>query len=398
MSISRIKQFLKLEAAAGIILMMGALLGLLLENSPWRQIFISLYSMPLIAMNNGHLPTSLQDIINNGLMTLFFLLISFEIKRELLVGELSTREKAILPAIAALGGMLVPALIYLAINFNHPQYLSGWAIPTATDIAFSLAVLSLLGSRIPPALKTFLLALALIDDLGAIIIIAFFYTQHLQLWWLLPALNCIFILILLNYFNVNKFLPYAILGVILWFCFACSGIHATLAGVVVALTIPLTSPKKTSLLRNVEKQLHPWIAYGILPLFAFVNAGFSFSAFTISNLFSSVSIGIILGLFMGKQLGIFLASWISTKFGIAHLPKNINLRQIYGIAIICGIGFTMSLYIDTLAFPTKETQLHLIINFAIVCGSLLSGITGYLILNTTTQKQLPEKLVRVPEG
>lgn len=391
MPISRIKQFLELEAAGGIILLIAALFGLLLENSPGRKFFVALYSTPLISVKYGHLPLSLQDMINNGAMTLFFLLISLEIKRELLVGELNTREKAILPAIAALGGMVVPALIYLAINYTHPQYLSGWAIPTTTDIAFSIAILTLLGSRIPSNLKTFLLALALIDDLGAIIIIAFFYTHHLQLVWLFPALICVFILMLFNYFNINKLLPYAIFGIVLWGCLSFSGVHATLAGVVVALTIPLTTSKKTSLLRTVEKQLHPWVAYGILPLFAFVNAGFPLSALSLNNFFSTISIGIILGLFIGKQLGIFIASWLSTKLGVAHLPSQVKWKQIYGIAVICGIGFTMSLYIESLAFPAKEVQLHLITNFAIVVGSLLSGVLGYLILMTITSEHHLER-------
>lgn len=386
MPIIRIKQFLALEATSGIILFVAALAGLLLENSPWSHVFVSAYSMPLFPAH-GHLPTSPQEIINNGLMTLFFLLISLEIKRELLTGELNTKEKAILPVIAALGGMAIPALIYVGVNFYHPQHISGWAIPTATDIAFSLAILTLLGSRIPPALKTFLLALALMDDLGAIIIIALFYTNHIELFWLLPAMLSFVVLILLNYSNVNKSLPYAIIGLILWFCFSFSGIHATLAGVVVALTIPLaTSKKKLSLLIYTEKQLHPWVAYCILPLFAFVNAGFPFSAFTISSLFHPVSIGIILGLFVGKQLGIFVTSWLSTSLGITHLPNQIKWKQIYGVAVLCGVGFTMSLYIDTLAFPAKEEQLHLITNFAVVFGSLLSGIGGYLILRNSGKK------------
>ncbi len=382
---SRIKQFLKLEAAGGIILFTAALLGLLFENSPWKEIFVFAYSNPLFSVKNVHFPTTPQDIINNGLMTVFFLLISLEIKREFLVGELNTRAKAVLPMIAALGGMVLPAVIYLAVNLNHPQYLSGWAIPTATDIAFSLAILTLLGSRIPPTLKTFLLALALIDDLGAIVIIAFFYTNHLELGWLGPAVFCVGILGLLNYFNVGKFFPYAITGIILWFCFVSLGIHATLAGVIVALAIPLTS-KKSSLLRDVEKRLHSWVVYGILPLFAFVNAGFSFSAFTLHNVFNTVSIGIVLGLFLGKQFGIFIACWLSTKLGFARLPTQVTWKQIYGLAVICGVGFTMSLYIDTLAFPASETHLHLVINFAVVFASLLSGIVGYLILNSSTIK------------
>lgn len=378
MSFSLIKRFLELEAASGIILFAAALLGLLLENSPLSHIFVSAFSTNLFTAHN-HLPASLQGIINEGLMSVFFLLITLEIKRELLIGELNSRKKAALPVIAAIGGMIVPAFIYIAINFSHPHYLSGWAIPMATDVAFSLAVLTLLGSKIPPALKIFLLALALIDDLGAIIIIALFYTNQFSLWWLFIGIVCILFLILFNYLRFNKFLPYAIIGTILWFCLTFAGIHPTLAGVFVAITIPLNSPRK-SLLRDLEIQLHPWVAYGILPLFALVNAGFPISALTVSNIFSPISLGIIFGLFVGKQLGIFLASWLSAKLNITNLPNQIKWRHIYGVAILGGIGFTMSLYIDSLAFPAAETQIHLITNFAVVFGSLISGIVGYLIL------------------
>ncbi|KTD10616.1 pH-dependent sodium/proton antiporter [Legionella gratiana] len=381
MAISWIRKFIKLEAVDGILLLAVAALGIFFENSPWRSIFVFAYSTPLFAVENIHFPNSLQSIINNGLMTIFFLSITLEIKRELLKGELSTYRRAILPVIAAIGGMVVPAFIYIVINFNNPQYFPGWAIPTATDIAFSLAVLTLLGSRIPSSLKIFLLALALIDDLGAIIIIAFFYTHHLNLWWLFYSLGCIGFLFVLNYFRVSNFFPYAIIGILLWVCFIYSGIHGTLAGVFVGFAVPLTSS-----FTRLEEQLDDWVAYGVLPLFVFVNAGFPLSIFTLNNLSLSVSIGVILGLFIGKPIGIFVASWISTKLGVAHLPKHVTWIQMLGVAFLCGMGFTVSLFIETLAFPAQQQQLHLIINAAIVLASLLSGLSGYLILRYLTPK------------
>jgi NhaA family Na+:H+ antiporter len=380
MAVIKIKKFMAVESASGIILIFAAFLGFGLENSPWGHIVNSVLIVPFSITKTGHFPNSFLDIINDGLMTVFFMLISLEVKREVLEGELSTRAKAILPVIAACGGMIVPAAIYVAFNIAHPHYLKGWAIPTATDIAFSLAVLSLLGNRIPPTLKIFLLALALVDDLGAVIIIALFYSSHLNFLWLLFSSGCFLLLVMLNFFKSDKFLDYVIIGSLLWFCFANAGIHSTLAGVVLGFTIPLADQPRTSSLRKIESRLHPWVAYGILPLFVFANAGFSLSIFPSAYLLNTVSMGIFFGLFLGKQLGILSAAWFSVKWGLAQLPHQVSWRQFYGISVLCGIGFTMCLYIKTLTFLPEEVALHLMANAAIVLASLLSSILGYLIL------------------
>lgn len=381
MPFSTIRNFIKLEAASGIVLFVSAIIAMILANSPWQQEFTTLLTKHIsISANGTQLTFSLKEFVNEGLMAIFFLLVSLEIKRELLQGELNSIRKAILPLIAAIGGMLLPALIYILFTWQHPHFLRGWAIPTATDIAFSLGILVLLGSRIPSSLKILLTALAIIDDLGAIIIIALFYTDHLILTYLLLAIICILFLVFLNYLAINTFIPYGIIGLLLWFCLLKAGIHTTIAGVVLGFSIPLLISKKTPLLRKVEKTLLPWVTFGIFPLFAIANAGFSLTELHLINILTPISLGIILGLFLGKQLGIFSISWLAIKLKIAKLPSNINWRQLYGMSIICGIGFTMSLFISTLAFAEHETQLHLIIKFSILAASLLSGITGYLVL------------------
>ena len=301
-------------------------------------------------------------------------------------GELNTLTKALLPTLAAIGGMIIPALVYLTINHGYPQLISGWAIPMATDIAFSLGVLSLLGKHIPVALKSFLMALAIIDDLGAIIVIAIFYTQQIGWLYLFLSLLTFIGLLSLNYFKIKEFLPYCLLGITLWILIFNSGIHATIAGVLFGLTIPLNSSNKNfnSLLHHLIHQLHPWIAFGILPLFAFANAGLSFSNIKLSTFIHPLPLGIIVGLFFGKQLGIFGASWLAVKTKLAKLPYQVNWWHIYGTALICGIGFTMSLFIASLAFGDNE--LIALVRLGVFTGSVLSGIAGYSILYLAQQK------------
>lgn len=378
MHIKFLHKFIQLEASGGISLGIATLFALILANSSWQTYYQTFLNFNISLGSNIHF--SLLHFINDGLMTIFFFLVSLEIKRELIQGELNTVTKAMLPTVAAIGGMIVPALFYLAINHKYPQLISGWAIPMATDIAFSLGVLSLLGKHIPVALKIFLMALAIIDDLGSIIVIAIFYTQQIGWLYLLLSLLAFIGLLSLNYFKIRQFFPYCLLGFALWLLILNSGIHATIAGVLFGLTIPLTSSNKNfnSLLHHLIHQLHPWIAYGILPLFAFANAGLSFSNINLATFMHPLPLGIIVGLFWGKQLGIFGASWLAVKTKLAKLPYQVNWWHIYGIALICGIGFTMSLFIASLAFGDNE--LTALVRLGVFTGSILSGIAGYSIL------------------
>lgn len=313
-------------------------------------------------------------------MTIFFFLVSLEIKRELLMGELNSYKKAILPVIAAIGGVITPAIIFLLINIQHPEYLRGWAIPTPTDIAFSLGILLLVGKKISPHAKTFLIALAILDDLAAIIIISVFYTEQLSMLFMAYALLCIMLLIILNYLHINRFWPYLIIGILLWYCLAQAGIHSTIAGVITAFAIPLRDRNNNfSLLPKLEKRLHPWVAYAILPLFAFANTNFSLGSIQLHDLLNPLVLGIILGLFIGKQIGVFGAAWIAIKLGWAKLPSHVSWKQFYGIALLCGIGFTMSLFISNLAFADNQDYLPMI-RLAIILGSLISGIAGFCML------------------
>lgn len=330
--------------------------------------------------------TSIDHIINDGLMTFFFLLVTLEVKRELLVGELNSIAKALLPLIAAIGGMLLPAILYLSLNMNHVVAVRGWAIPTATDIAFSLAILMLLRSYVPASLKIFLTALAIIDDLGAIIIIAIFYTYKLQALYIFLALLCVLILLLLNWIGITRFVAYLIVGILLWLFVLKSGVNSTIAGVVLGFFIPLKSRNKNySPLKKLEHSLEPWVSYGVLPLFAFANTGLSFLDVKLSTVLHSVTLGIFLGLFIGKQLGIFLACWIAIKIKLAKLPDAINWCHLYGLSLICGIGFTMSLFIGDLSFPNYQSIYENYVKLGVLSGSILSGITGYLILRITNK-------------
>lgn len=378
MRIKFLHKFMALETSGGIALGLATLLALILANSSWQTYYQTFLNFSVNIGPDIHF--SFLHFINDGLMTTFFFLVSLEIKRELIQGELNTITKALLPTLAAIGGMIVPALFYLAVNHKYPQLISGWAIPMATDIAFSLGVLSLLGKHVPVALKIFLMALAIIDDLGAIIVIAIFYTQQIGWFYLFLSLLVFIGLISLNYFKIQRFFPYCLLGVVLWLLILNSGIHATIAGVLFGFTIPLTSGKKNcnSLPHYLIHQLHPWIAYAILPLFAFSNAGLSFSKVSLSSFIHPLPLGIIAGLFLGKQLGIFGASWLAVKTKLARLPYQVNWWHIYGIALICGIGFTMSLFIATLAF--EDNELTALVRLGVFIGSILSGLAGYGIL------------------
>lgn len=378
MRIKFLHKFIQLEASGGIILGLAALLALILANSNWQIYYQTFLNYSVSVGPSIHF--SFLHLINDGFMTIFFFLVSLEIKRELIQGELNTLTKALLPTIAAMGGMLIPALFYLGFNHPYPQLISGWAIPMATDIAFSLGVISLLGKHIPVALKIFLMALAIIDDLGAIIVIAAFYTQQIGWYYLFLALLTLLGLVGLNYYNIQWFPPYGLLGIALWLFILNSGIHATIAGVLFGFTIPLRSSRHhfNSLLHHLIRLLHPWIAYGILPLFAFANAGLSFSNINLVSFVHPLPLGIIVGLFLGKQLGIFGASWLAVKAKLAKLPYSVNWRHIYGTALICGIGFTMSLFIANLAFG--DNKLTSLVRLGVFTGSILSGIAGYWVL------------------
>jgi Na+:H+ antiporter, NhaA family len=384
MRIKFLHKFIQLEASGGISLGIATLLALILANSSWQTYYQTFLNFNISIGPSIHF--SFLHFINDGLMTVFFFLVSLEVKRELVQGELNTLTKALLPTLAAIGGMIIPALVYLTINHGYPQLISGWAIPMATDIAFSLGVLSLLGKHIPVALKIFLMALAIIDDLGAIIVIAIFYTQQIGCLYLFLSLLTFIGLLSLNYFKIQEFLPYCLLGITLWVLIFNSGIHATIAGVLFGFTIPLNSSNKNfnSLLHHLIHQLHPWIAFGILPLFAFANAGLSFSNIKLSTFIHPLPLGIIVGLFLGKQLGIFGASWLAVKTKLAKLPYQVNWWHIYGTALICGIGFTMSLFIASLAFGDNE--LTALVRLGVFTGSVLSGIAGYSILSLAQPK------------
>jgi Na+:H+ antiporter, NhaA family len=369
------------EAAGGLLLVIAALVALLASNSPLDRLYDGFLDTP-VAVRIGPLAIDKPLLlwINDGLMAIFFFLVGLEIKRELLRGELSTFRQAVLPAVAAIGGMVAPAIIYLAVTAEDPVAHRGWAIPAATDIAFAVGVLALLGPRIPASLKIFLLALAIIDDLGAIIIIAVFYTEQLSLTSLLLAAAGITVLVTLNVRGVTRLAPYVLTGLFIWVCVLKSGVHATLAGVVVALAIPLTGKAKDepSLLEQLEESLHPWVAFAVLPLFAFANAGVSLRELSLGQLLEPIPLGIAAGLFAGKAIGIFGAAWIAVMGGVAGKPEGATWPQILGVAVLGGIGFTMSLFIGMLAFPEPAQAAPL--RLGVLAGSLLSAVVGYLLL------------------
>ena len=384
---SPFKWFFKLEAASGLVLLFAAVIALFISNSNFSDLYFStLNNYIFIGINEIGLKLTVIHWINDALMAIFFFFVTLEIKREFLQGELSNVKQALLPIIAAVGGMLVPALVYVYINFGDTETLNGWAIPSATDIAFSLGVLSLLGRRVPLSLKVFLTALAIIDDLGAIIIIALFYSGDLSIKYLSLMLIAFLILLIINKFNVKKFLPYLVVGFFLWDFTHNSGIHATIAGVLLAMTIPHRKKEKDfSLLIKIEHAISPYVAFGIMPLFAFANAGVSLDGLSFSSLLDKVPLGIVLGLFLGKQLGVFIFSYISIKLKIAQMPNNSNWFNFYGVGVLTGIGFTMSLFVGNLAF-VENMQYMNGVKIGVLTGSLLSTLFGYFLILLTPNK------------
>jgi len=379
-----LEEFIKKESSAGILLIFVTILALLLQNSFLSDLYDAfLHTQVEIRFGKLHIDKPLYLWINDGLMAIFFFLIGLEVKREIVEGHLSTLSQVVLPGIAAVGGMAVPALFYVYFNQGDSVAMRGWAIPTATDIAFALGILSMLGKRVPASLKVFLLALAIIDDLGAIVIIALFYTVDLSTISIIIASVALVVLIAMNRFGVIKKAAYIIVGVVLWVSVLKSGVHATLAGVALAFTIPLksvdTNGNEISLVKSLEKDLHYWVAFFVLPLFAFVNAGINIKDVSIGQMAGNVPLGIITGLFLGKQLGVFLFSFVAIKLKLASLPANSNWLQLYGVSILTGIGFTMSLFVDSLAF-TDDTLYQYTDKLAILIASLLSGVAGYLVL------------------
>jgi len=389
---SPFKWFFKLGAASGLVLLISAIIALIISNSTYSNIYFDLLNEYLfIGINNFGLKLSVIHWINDALMAIFFFFVTLEIKREFIQGELSSVKQAILPIIGAAGGMLVPALIYIYINYETPGTLNGWAIPSATDIAFSIGILSLLGSRVPISLKVFLTALAIIDDLGAIIIIAFFYTGDLNIYYLILIITTFIVLVILNKLGVKKFLPYLIIGIFLWFFTYESGIHATISGVLLACSIPHRKKDHDfSLLTKIEHSISPYVAFGIMPLFAFANAGVSLNGLTFASLLAPVPLGILLGLFVGKQFGVFIFSFISIKAGFAQMPNNTNWVSFYAVGVLTGIGFTMSLFVGNLAF-VENTQYIDGVKIGVLSGSLLSTIFGYFLLILCTNKPNNEK-------
>lgn len=390
---SIINKFLQMESAGGILLMFAAVLAIILANSPFSPLYDKLLDTP-VAVQIGALEVAKPLLlwINDGLMAIFFFLVGLELKRELLEGELADKRNIILPGIGAVGGMVIPAGVYIYFNWDDPIAVQGWAIPAATDIAFALGVLSLLGSRVPLALKVFLTSLAIFDDIGAILIIAFFYTANLSFTALMVVAAAVPILWFFNKKGYDAKSLYLFVGLIMWVSMLKSGVHATLAGVLLAMFIPLNSKKQPdySPLKTLEHDLHSLVAFVVLPVFAFANAGLNFSGITLDSMMHGVPVGIALGLFIGKQVGIFGFCALAIKLGLAQMPKGMDFISLYGTAALCGIGFTMSLFIGSLAF--EETSVNMLFDerMGILAGSILSGIAGYLILNYSLKRQKKE--------
>ncbi|ROL63894.1 Na(+)/H(+) antiporter NhaA [Pseudomonas chlororaphis] len=385
---STFTRFFAMEAASGLLLIAAAVLALIINNSPLSWLYNGLLETPVVAQIGAlKIAKPLLLWINDGLMALFFLLIGLEVKREVLEGHLSKPSQIVLPGTAAIGGMLVPALIYWFLNRDNPPALNGWAIPTATDIAFALGVLALLGKQVPVSLKLFLMTLAIIDDLGAIVIIAIFYSGALSTLSLMLAAACLAALVAMNRLGVVKLGPYMIIGLILWVCVLKSGVHATLAGVTLAFCIPLrTKNAEPSPLRSLEHALHPWVSYGILPLFAFANAGLSLIGVTLESFTHAVPMGIAIGLLLGKTVGVFGLTWLAVKSGLSALPSGANWGQVLGVAILCGIGFTMSLFVGSLAFVPGSSDYAGMDRMGILTGSLFAALIGYAVTAAASRK------------
>ena len=381
-------RFFKLESASGLLLITAAILAMSINNSPLSYLYNGLLDVP-VAVQVGALQIAKPLLlwINDGLMAIFFLLIGLEVKREVLEGQLRKPSQLMLPGAAAIGGMVVPALIYWAFNRDNPAAIGGWAIPMATDIAFALGVLALLGKRVPVSLKLFLMTLAIIDDLGAIIVIALFYSTDLATLSLVLAAICISALILLNRLGVSQLSPYLVIGSILWICVLKSGVHATLAGVVLALCIPLRpSNQQPSPLAALEHVLHPWVAFAILPIFAFANAGVPMDGLSLQSFLHPVPLGIAAGLLAGKTIGVFGFTWLTIKTGLAKLPEGANWGQVLGVSVLCGIGFTMSLFVGSLAFIPEISEYAGMDRVGILTGSFLAALLGYAIFYLSSRK------------
>ncbi len=386
-ALERLREFLHLEAAGGIVLMFAAGAALILANSPLGDLYVGFQQIPgQIQFGPLSIEKPLLLWVNDLWMAVFFFLVGLEIKREFLDGQLSSRTEVLLPALGALGGMAVPAAIYAALNWGDPQTLNGWAIPAATDIAFALGILALLGTRAPLSLKVLLTAIAIIDDLGAILIIAAFYTDQLSLTSLYLAGGAVLVLVAFNLLGVARVAAYVLVGAILWICVLKSGVHATLAGVITALTVPLAVRNEDgrSLLRRLEHDLHPWVAYLILPTFAFANAGVSFAGIGLEQVFQPVTLGIALGLVLGKQIGVFAPLWLAVRFGLAPMPKGATNIHLFGVALLCGVGFTMSLFIGGLAFEGSEYDAA--VRIGVLGGSVLAALAGFLVLRFAPAK------------
>ena len=381
------KWFFKLEAASGLVLLIAAIFALIISNGSLADLYFhTLEKYLFIGVNDFGLKLSVHHWINDALMAIFFFFVTLEIKREFIQGELSNLKQAMLPIIAAVGGMIIPALFYVVINFGNSETMNGWAIPSATDIAFSLGILSLLGSRVPISLKVFLTALAIIDDLGAILIIAFFYSGDLSIVYLSLILISYILLLILNRFSIKIFTPYLIIGLFMWFFTYKSGIHATIAGVLLASTIPHRLKERDfSLLVKLEHAISPYVAFMIMPLFAFANAGVSLTGLSLSTLLNPVPLGILCGLFFGKQIGVLLFSFVSIKLKFAEMPNNSTWLSLYGVSILTGIGFTMSLFVGNLAF-VENVQYMDGVKIGVLAGSLLSTLAGYFLLLVTSKK------------
>jgi len=372
--------FITSPAAGGIILILASAAAIIIANSPLQQDYTALLAHKLAGM-------SVEHWVNDALMAIFFLLVGLEIKRELLAGELSTWSQRALPGFAALGGMIVPALIYLFFNRGSAEAMAGWAIPAATDIAFALGVLALLGSRVPVSLKIFLSALAILDDMGAVAIIALFYTSHISFVMLAAAALTLVVLFVMNRAGIKTLWPYLLVGCALWFFMLQSGVHATIAGVLLALFVPLgADDTQESPLERLEHGLSPWVTFLILPIFGFANAGVSLSGLTAEEILSPVPVGVALGLFIGKQVGVFGLSLLAIRSGLARLPESSSWLQLYGVSALCGIGFTMSLFIGNLAFPTSPLLVDEV-KIGVLAGSILSAIVGMIVLRLSLQRQ-----------
>ena len=389
--VNAFRDFLRLESASGIILVAAAVLAMIVANSPLNALYGSLIELPVeIRVGNFEIAKPLLLWINDGLMALFFLMVGLELKREVVEGQLSDLRRALLPAAGALGGMIVPALIYVWFNRGDDIALQGWAIPAATDIAFALAILSLLGDRVPLAFRLFLVSIAIFDDVGAIVIIAIFYTSDLSFTALVVAAACLPVLFVLNRRGTMEIVPYLLVGAVMWVAVLKSGVHATLAGVILAFFIPIRdSAAEASPLHDLEHDLHTAVAFAILPIFAFVNGGISLEGVSWDYLLHPVPLGIAMGLFLGKQFGILTFCWLAVKAGLTQLPDHVNWIHVYGVAMLCGVGFTMSLFIGSLAFENTGVNLLFDERLGIIVGSLMSAAAGYFVLHRSLPVDKP---------